>query len=716
MLQRGDVFAGYTIERLLGRGGMGSVYLARHPRLPRWAALKLLSPEMFADTEIRGRFEREAEAVARLEHPNIVAVHDRGVERDVPWIAMQYVDGPDAEAATLPPAAAVHIVAQVAAALDHAHTRGVLHRDVKPANILLERGAQARALLTDFGIAQLHDAATRLTRTGTFTATLAYAAPEQLVGNPLDHRTDQYSLACTLFHFLTGAPPYPTDNPAALIQAHLKGATPSLRSVRPDLPAALDTVLATALAKDPSRRYPSCTAFAAAAQQALTGVATTARVTPTRQNHDAPPVSSHPMSTGDPARPGNATPPGWNQAGANQQPPTVGAPPGWNWSAWGAAQGGHRPTARPAPGRDRDAPQRAGGVGTAGSASGAGANAAGTARPPSAGPSGERVVRGPGGPPAGAGSHSAAAGFMPGARRELHLSTAASLLLSVPTALASLLIVLALGSLLGGVWALVIAVAWLASGAMVFVPAFENTLARWYYRVRQPLPEEAALLGTAWGRVSARAGINGAEYSLWVEDSKQLNAFAAAGHLVSVTRWSLTSLLPQQLEAVLAHELGHHLGGHTWSALMAHWYGAPARLAWRWGRALVRGIAAVLSELAPVLWLVFVCGGLGLVYGFFRAFEQVVGPGGAVVLVMLVLAMPFLQAALSRNEELRADRTAVDLGYGPALYSVLEAWANLEMAAGPRPLRAGLLSSHPAAVDRMRAIHTRMQAVAAPPG
>ncbi|MFE3188580.1 protein kinase [Nocardia sp. NPDC059240] len=643
MLQRGDVFAGYTIERLLGRGGMGSVYLARHPRLPRWAALKLLGPEMFADTEIRGRFEREAEAVARLEHPNIVAVHDRGVEQGVPWIAMQFVDGPDAEAATLPPTAAVHIVAQVAAALDHAHGRGVLHRDVKPANILLERGPGARALLTDFGIAQLHDAATRLTRTGTFTATLAYAAPEQLVGNPLDHRTDQYSLACTLFHFLTGAPPYPTDNPAALIQAHLKGATPSLRTLRPGLPPVLDAVLATALAKDPARRYPSCTAFAMAAQQALTVVATTARVAPTRQHQDAPPASGHP---GNPARPGNATPPGWNQAGVNRQPP----------------------------------------------------NAAGTT-----------------GPPGGAGSRSAAAGFVPGVRRDLHLSTAASLLLSVPTALASLLIVLALGSLLGGVWALVITVAWLASGGMVFVPAVENTLARWYYRVRQPLPEEAALLGTAWGRVTARAGINGTEYSLWVEDSKELNAFAAAGHLVSVTRWSLMSLLPQQLEAVLAHELGHHLGGHTWAALMAHWYGAPARIAWRWGRALVRGIAAVLSELAPVLWLVFVCGGLGIAFGFFRAFAQVVGPVGAVVLVLLALAMPLLQAALSRNEELRADRTAVDLGYGPALYSVLEAWANLEMAAGPRPLRAGLLSSHPAAVERMRAVHTRMQAVTAPP-
>ncbi|MGV9663497.1 protein kinase domain-containing protein [Nocardia niigatensis] len=657
LLQRGDVFAGYTIERLLGRGGMGAVYLARHPRLPRWTALKLLSPELFADTEIRGRFEREAEAVTRLEHPNIVAVHDRGLELGGPWIAMQYIDGTDAESVRVPPAGAIRIVTQVAAALDHAHTRGVLHRDVKPANILLEHGHSERALLTDFGIAQLHDAATRLTRTGTFTATLAYAAPEQLVGHPLDHRTDQYSLACTLFHLLTGTPPYPADNPAAIIQAHLRAGAPSVRRHRPDLPPALDAVLATALAKKPSQRYPSCTAFAHAAQQALTA---TARVAP------ASPAAPAPARSG----PGASPWPAGGMPSAPERPPVDAVPPGNPAMNQGVYGGGPVPTTP--------------WTGLAGNV------------PPNAG-------RGP------------VAGFAPPpVQRQLHLSTAASLLLSVPAALTSLLIVLTLGATLGGVWALLITLAWLASGGLVFVPAVENTLARWYYRVRRPLPEEAALLGTAWNRVTARAGINGAEYSLWVEDSRQINAFAAAGHLVSVTRWSLTSLLPQQLEAVLAHELGHHLGGHAAARLLAHWYCTPARVAWRWGLFAVTGISAVLSRLAPLLWLVFACCGLGIVGGVFRAGERAVGPVGATALVLLLLALPFLQAALSRNEELRADRTAVDLGYGPALYSVLESWAHREMAAGPQPLRAGLLSSHPASVDRMRAVHARIQTLTPP--
>ncbi|MVU78823.1 protein kinase [Nocardia sp. ET3-3] len=340
MLQRGDVVAGYTIERLLGRGGMSAVYLARHPRLPRWTALKLLGPEMFADSEIRGRFEREAEAVSRLEHPNIVAVHDRGLERGAPWIAMQYVDGPDAESATLPPAVAVQVVAQIAAALDHAHARGVLHRDVKPANILLERGPRVRALLTDFGIAQLHDAATRLTRTGTFTATLAYAAPEQLVGHPLDHRTDQYSLACTLFHFLTGAPPFPIDNPAALIQATLRTAPPSLRIRRPGLPPALDTVFATALAKTQAQRYPSCVAFAQAAHRALT--APVPGASPARApRHPAPAPSntrSAPPVSGGPGAPGDVVAPSrdWTARGAKgRSTPGAGPRPRWYWAAWG---------------------------------------------------------------------------------------------------------------------------------------------------------------------------------------------------------------------------------------------------------------------------------------------------------------------------------------------------------------------------------------------
>jgi serine/threonine-protein kinase len=278
MLRTGEVFAGYTIERLLGRGGMGSVYLARHPRLPRLTAMKLLNPELFEDKEIRARFEREADLVARLDHPNIVTVFDRGVEGDRLWISMRYIDGTDAaalDAWTLPPQRAVQIIAETATALDFAHSRGVLHRDVKPANILLERveGGQERVFLSDFGIARLRDDTGRLTQTGTFTATLAYAAPEQLSGAPLDHRADQYSLACTLFRLLTGTVPFDATNPVAVIHGHLSAPPPQVSRLRPGLPVALDGVLAKAMAKHVADRFDSCTEFAAAAWQALTAPA-----------------------------------------------------------------------------------------------------------------------------------------------------------------------------------------------------------------------------------------------------------------------------------------------------------------------------------------------------------------------------------------------------------------------------------------------------------
>ncbi|WP_280500289.1 serine/threonine-protein kinase [Nocardia farcinica] len=275
MLEQGSVFAGYTIERLLGRGGMGSVYLARHPRLPRWTALKLLNRELFHDTEIRARFEREADLVAQLDHPNIVTVFDRGVEDEQLWISMRYIDGTDAAAldvATLPPWRAVQIVGETAKALDFAHARGVLHRDVKPANILLERaepGVGERVYLTDFGIARLRDDTGHLTRTGTFTATLAFASPEQLSGAPLDHRSDQYSLACTLFRLLTGTVPFAADNPVAVIGGHLHRPPPAAAELRPGLPAAIDAVLARALAKDPRDRFATCLEFVDAAWRAL---------------------------------------------------------------------------------------------------------------------------------------------------------------------------------------------------------------------------------------------------------------------------------------------------------------------------------------------------------------------------------------------------------------------------------------------------------------
>ncbi|MEV0076946.1 serine/threonine-protein kinase [Nocardia neocaledoniensis] len=274
MLATGDVFAGYAIERQLGRGGMGSVYLARHPRLPRQIALKLLNPELFSDNEIRARFEREADLAAQLEHPNIVTVYDRGIDGGHLWISMQFVDGVDAATIEHPVPAerALRIIEGTAAALDHAHRNGVLHRDVKPANILLaDNDGKERVLLTDFGIARPRDDVHHLTQTGTFTATLAYASPEQLTGARLDHRSDQYSLACTLYTLLTGTTPFEATNPVLVIQGHLQSPPPPLRTHRPDLPEALDGVLARALAKRPADRFDSCAEFAAAARRALSG-------------------------------------------------------------------------------------------------------------------------------------------------------------------------------------------------------------------------------------------------------------------------------------------------------------------------------------------------------------------------------------------------------------------------------------------------------------
>ncbi|NKX90538.1 serine/threonine protein kinase [Nocardia coubleae] len=224
-------------------------------------------------TKARARFEREADLAARLDHPNIVTVYDRGVDGNRPWIAMQYVPGTDAATVgVLEPLRAVRIVSEVAEALDFAHSRGVLHRDVKPANVLLgatEQGRPERVLLADFGIARLHFDQNPLTQTGTFTATLAYASPEQLAGSAVGPQCDQYSLACTLFVLLTGAPPFAANNPVAVIQSHMSADPPAITLQRPDLPAGLDHVLRRAMAKRPEDQFGSCGEFAGAVRSAF---------------------------------------------------------------------------------------------------------------------------------------------------------------------------------------------------------------------------------------------------------------------------------------------------------------------------------------------------------------------------------------------------------------------------------------------------------------
>ncbi|MEU1986021.1 serine/threonine-protein kinase [Nocardia sp. NPDC019395] len=277
MLQPGARFAGYRIVRRIGAGGMGVVYLADHPRLPRQDVLKLLPADHLADPRFRGRFDREADLAARLRHPNIVTVHDRGVTGGQPWIAMEYVPGTDAAAlvasADLDPRRAAHIIDDVARGLDHAHRNRMLHRDVKPANILVtadpDREFGERALLADFGIARLSRDNIDFTRTGDVIATVSYAAPEQFTGGPIDHRADVYALGCTLFVMLTGGKLFAMDSTAAVINAHLHTPPPPASGRVPGLPPAIDAVLARALAKNPADRYDSCRAFSADAISAL---------------------------------------------------------------------------------------------------------------------------------------------------------------------------------------------------------------------------------------------------------------------------------------------------------------------------------------------------------------------------------------------------------------------------------------------------------------
>lgn len=272
-LGAGEVFAGYTIVRRLGAGGMGEVYLAQHPRLPRTEALKLLRPEISTDETFRARFVREANSIAAMDHPHIVTVYDRGDTDGTLWIATQYIDGTDAAQlmkdrypAGMPVEEALAITTAIAEALDYAHDRGLVHRDVKPANILLSQthhDGTRRIFLADFGIARTLDDSAGLTATNFTVGTFAYAAPEQLMGEAIDGRADQYALAATTYHLLTGVPVFPTSNPIVAMNRHLNSPPPPLSNTRHDL-SALDPILAKALSKNPADRYPRCADFARA--------------------------------------------------------------------------------------------------------------------------------------------------------------------------------------------------------------------------------------------------------------------------------------------------------------------------------------------------------------------------------------------------------------------------------------------------------------------
>jgi serine/threonine protein kinase len=273
----GSRIAGYVVMEQVGDGEMAAVYLAFDELLGRRVAVKVLTPRLAADQEFRRRFLRESRAVASVEEAHILPVYAAGEAGGALYIATRFVDGGDLAsllrrtAGPLWPGRAADLVVQVAAALDAAHARGVVHRDVKPSNILVEsvRGGPEHAYVADFGLAVATSGRTGLSTPGAFTGTPAFVSPEQILGMPLDGRSDQYSLACVAFNILTGIPPFQHDETVAVVRAHVRGDVPKLTSVRPELPAAADAVLARAMAKDPKDRYAFCGDFAAALQEAL---------------------------------------------------------------------------------------------------------------------------------------------------------------------------------------------------------------------------------------------------------------------------------------------------------------------------------------------------------------------------------------------------------------------------------------------------------------
>ena len=301
MLNSDSSIAGYRIERVLGQGQMGTVFLARSPDLPRYESLKVLNKELSDDAAFEARFMREADVVSQLNHPNIVTVYRRGHDDGHLWIAMEYVPGTDADSALrdgpMPPARALHIIDEISKALDYAHRRHVVHRDVKPANFLLsgDPGPDERVLLADFGVAR-YRGQNDISIAGQVFATVAYAAPEVLAGRPSDGRADVYSLGCSLFRLLTGQTPFPGGNAASVIEAHLQQPPPRVTDLVPGLPPAIDEVIANAMAKDPARRYQSGRELTQAAARALTSrppVAEPISVTPRVSQRPMTDIAAH---------------------------------------------------------------------------------------------------------------------------------------------------------------------------------------------------------------------------------------------------------------------------------------------------------------------------------------------------------------------------------------------------------------------------------------
>jgi tRNA A-37 threonylcarbamoyl transferase component Bud32 len=317
----GSTLGDYTIESVIGRGGMSVVYLARHTRLERHVALKVMAEELSENEGFRTRFVREAKMAANLEHPNIVPVYDAGEIGGVLYLAMRVIRGTDLrrvinEGGPMDPERVLTISGQVASALDAAHRAGLVHRDVKPGNILLAiDGDEEHAFLTDFGLTKHVSSKSGLTKTGTFLGTVDYVAPEQIRGSEVDGRTDEYSLGCVVYECLTGDVPFTKDQDVATLFAHVEDERPRVSSARPDLPDALSDAVARAMSKDKEQRFETCQGFVRAARTALAQAATVPNPTivatpPVPSGPATPPPETVPPAPPGPSAAPTPTPPG----------------------------------------------------------------------------------------------------------------------------------------------------------------------------------------------------------------------------------------------------------------------------------------------------------------------------------------------------------------------------------------------------------------------
>src|SRR5881392_310129 len=276
-VRTGALLAGFRVQSLLGKGAMGTVYSAEETSTKRRVALKLLAPELARDERFRRRFLRETELAASLDHPHIVPTLASGEEGGTLYLAMAHVEGSDLREllrreGRLEPERALDLLEQVAGGLDAAHAAGLVHRDVKPGNILVTEGPDGEhAYVCDFGLARHVSSVSSLTGERGFVGTIDYVPPEQIEGGTIDGRADVYSLGCVLYECLAGAAPFDRESELSVLFAHLNDPPPRVTDLRPELPEAFDTVFETALSKSPGDRYTTCGELAAAARAALRG-------------------------------------------------------------------------------------------------------------------------------------------------------------------------------------------------------------------------------------------------------------------------------------------------------------------------------------------------------------------------------------------------------------------------------------------------------------